>query len=561
MKRTIVWFRRDLRMADHAPLFRAAQRGAVIPVFILDRALLNHPETAVARVAFMLDCLRSLDADLRSRGGRLIIRSGDPVDVLPALVRETDADGIYAYIDYERIYGRVRDARLNRALDTAAMRIRWFEPTAGTGDLLAYPDYRRLWYQTMAEPLIPVPETIVVPTDLPSDGIPDLGRLGLLADRKVIPPAGTGAARHLLQQFLTEKTDRYYWQLSIPSAEATSGLSPHLKFGAISVRECVQAAQQMLKGATDKRVQLSLKQVISRLRWGSGFAQRFRYLPQLELRSLYPVFDDAGWDFDEDLYRAWQNGETGFPIVDAAARCLQATGGWQALNFRTRAIYSSFLSNLLGIDWRYGALHFMRHLIDGDCPIDHYQWAMQAGVTHCLDKSWTRIYNPEQTAIDRCDPEGLFIKQWVPELADRSPAALGTPELGLFARSTGYPAPILNYKVARQRRVQQLEQQRQGFRRQRDVVPFLARMPESIVPFGADRFESEIRWAQIADQTMFPPALALDALDLAASKALRSWLVAHVNVTPRPKGSTPKPAKSRSRSSQPHPEGEQLSWL
>jgi deoxyribodipyrimidine photo-lyase len=557
MKRTIVWFRRDLRLADHAPLWRAVNRGAVIPVFVLDRALLQHPETAVARVAFMLDCLRSLDGDLRARGGRLIVRSGDPVEVLPALVRETGADGIYAYIDYERIYGRVRDARLNRALAAADMRIRWFEPTAATGELMAYPEYRRFWYQSMAEPLVPTPTAVGVPEDVTSDRIPDLAGLGLIADRKPIPPAGTNAARKLLQEFLTEKTDRYYWQLSLPSAEATSGLSPHIKFGAISVRECVQAAKQMLKGATDRRVQLSLKQLLSRLRWGSGFAQRFRYLPQLELRSLYAGFDTAGWDFDETLYQAWQNGETGFPIVDAAARCLQSTGGWQALNFRTRAIYASFLSNLLGMDWRYGALHFMRHLIDGDCPIDHYQWAMQAGVTHCLDKSWTRIYNPEQTAVDRCDPEGLFIKQWIPELAHLKPAELGLPQLAKH-----YPAPIVNYKLARQQRVKHLEQQRQQFRQQRDVVPFLARMPESIIPFGADRIESEIGWTTLPDQTMFPPPLDLDALDRSASTQLRSWFVAHVAVTPR---KTPPAAKAktttprRGRSPKPHPEGEQLS--
>lgn len=533
MKRTIVWFRRDLRIFDHGPIVRAAARGAVVPVFILDRALLHHPETGVARVAFMLDCLRSLDADLRSRGGRLIIRMGDPVVLLPQLIRETQADGIYAYIDYERIYGRVRDARLNRRLDELGMRIRWFEPSAGTGDLMPYPDYRSLWFEAMCQEVLPAPATIVVPPDIPSDGVPDLAKLGLSADHKSIPPAGTQAARDLLQEFLTHKTDRYYWQLSIPSAEATSGLSPHIKFGVISLRECFQIAQKRLKGEQDQRVRLSLKQLISRLRWGSGFAQRFRYLPQLELRSLYSVFDQVGddqpgWEFDEDLYQAWQNGETGFPIIDAAARCLQETGGWLSLNFRTRAIYASFLSNLLGMDWRYGALHFMRHLIDGDCPIDHYQWAMQAGVTHCIDKSWTRIYNPEQTAVDRCDPEGLFIKKWVPELAKLKPAELGLPQL-----ARGYPKPILNYKVARQKRVEQLEKQRQTFRRQRHIAPHLARMPESIVPFGADRFVSEIQWAAAGSQEMFPPALDLDNLAGVESQALRTWFVAHVNVNPR----------------------------
>jgi deoxyribodipyrimidine photo-lyase len=541
MKRTIVWFRRDLRISDHLPLFRAAARGEVIPVFILDRALLFHPETAVARVAFMLDCLKSLDADLQARSGRLIVRSGDPVTVLPALIRETEADGIYAYIDYERIYGRVRDARLNQALAAADMRIRWFEPIGGTGELLRYPDYRKLWYTAMSEEMLPTPTRVQVPDTVMSEAIPDVIALGLIPDRKVIPPAGTTAARKYLQQFIEEKTDRYYWQLSLPSAEATSGLSPHLKFGVISIRECFQVARQRLKGETDRRVQLSLKQLISRLRWGSGFAQRFRYLPQLELRSLYPVFDEQGWDFDEGLYQAWQQGETGFPIIDAAAKCLQETGGWLALNFRTRAIYASFLSNLLGIDWRYGALHFMRHLIDGDCPIDHYQWAMQAGVTHCLDKSWTRIYNPEQAAVDRCDPQGRFIKRWLPELAD-----LPVEQLGLPPSLHGYHTPIVDYKSARKKRVTQLEQQRQGFRQQSNVLPFLAAMPESWEPFGADRFASEIQWASAPQQEMFPPALDLASLDGPAAQALRTWLVAHGNVMSR---KVPSEASERSRKS------------
>jgi len=135
MNRTIVWFRRDLRIADHAPLYRAVSRGAVIPVFVFDRALLHHPETSSARVAFMLASLNSLDQELRQRGGRLILRFGDPIEVLPQLIRETQADGIYASLDYERIYGRVRDARLNRVLAEQDLKIRWFEPIAGLNDL------------------------------------------------------------------------------------------------------------------------------------------------------------------------------------------------------------------------------------------------------------------------------------------------------------------------------------------------------------------------------------------------------------------------------------------
>lgn len=526
MNRTIVWFRRDLRVYDHEPLYRAARRGAVIPVFVFDRSLLLHPETGAARVDFMLDCLRHLDQDLQRLGGRLILRSGDPVEVLPRLIEETQAEGIYSYTDCERIYGRVRDARLNQALAAQQMKIRWFEPPASRSELSNYPQYRQWWHQEMAVPVVPAPAQVRVPSEVASDTLPGLDQLGHRSDGKPIPMGSTQAARRLLQQFLAEKADRYYWQLSYPSTEITTGLSPHIKFGVISVRECVQTIQRA-DDRGDRRIQRSYQQLISRLRWGNGFTQRFRYLPQLELRSLYSIFDSDGWTFDENLYQAWQHGQTGFPIVDAAARCLQATGGYLSLNFRARAIYASFLSNLLGMDWRYGALHFMRHLIDGDCPIDHYQWAMQSGVTHCVDKTWTRIYNPQQVAVDRCDPEGLFIKHWVPELAHLAPEQLGAPP-----PTKGYPSPILDYRQMRSQRVQQLEQQRGQFLHSDNIVPYLGRMPKSVVPFGAERYSSEVSWAQSQGPNLFPAALDLDSLDIQQSCDLRTWFVAHVNIAP-----------------------------
>lgn len=526
MNITVVWFRRDLRVSDHEPLLRAARRGLVIPVFVLDQALLHHPETGGARVAFMLAGLEALDRDLRRLGGRLIVRYGDPAQVLPALVAETRAEGIYAHTDCERIYGRVRDARLNRMLRNRNQKIRWFDPAASIDVLLPYPHYRDRWYQDMGHPLVPTPARVDVPPEIDSEPLPDLQTLGLNTDGKSIPPAGTDDARALLHHFLAHKVDRYYWQLSYPGAEATTGLSPHIKFGIISVRECVHQIRQA-PDCGDRRIRRSHQQLISRLRWGNGFTQRFRYLPQLELRSLYRVFDDDGWAFDPDLYQAWQTGHTGFPIIDAAARCLQATGGYLALNFRTRAIYASFLSNLLGMDWRYGALHFMRHLIDGDCPIDHYQWAMQSGVTHCVDKTWTRIYNPGQVAVDRCDPHGDFIKRWVPELAHLPPHQLGNPP-----PTKGYPTPILDYKAVRQRRVEQLQNQRGKFLSTSNILPHIARLPEDMTPFGTDLYGGETAWANQRLPDLFPAPLALDNLDAAQARSLRTWFVAHVNVVP-----------------------------
>ncbi|MEL6814894.1 MAG: FAD-binding domain-containing protein [Cyanobacteria bacterium J06598_3] len=547
MNRTLVWFRRDLRMHDHEPLYRAARRGVVIPVFVFDRALLLHPETGAGRVRFMLDCLAALDQDLRSRGGRLILRAGDPVQVLPQLIKETQADGIYSYVDFERIYGRVRDANLNAALAQENLKIRWFEPPGTTPELLEYPAYRRLWHQHMREPLIPAPQQVNVPPNISSDPLPAISELGHTADEKFIPKGGTTEARSLLDLFFDRgKAEKYYWQLSYPGTNATTGLSPHIKYGAISIRECTQTVlsrQLEPQWKDDKRVQRSSRQLVSRLRWGSGFTQRFRYLPQLEVRSLYTPFEgshpktmfcagyeNGGWDFNQAHYDAWKNGQTGFPIVDAAAKCLQATGGWLALNFRVRAIYASFLSNLIGMDWRYGALHFMRHLIDGDCPIDHYQWAQQAGVTHCLNKAWIRIYNPCQEAIDRCDPQGKFVHQWLPELAHLSPEQLGQP-----TQVKGYPAPILDYTEARNRRARLIDEQRHDIIHSPNILSLITRLPEDVTPFGAELFPSEVSWAKQPITSLYPTALDLDTLDKQQVRDLRTWFVAHGSWLSNPK--------------------------
>ena len=488
----------------------------------------------------MLSCLASLDRDLRTRGGRLILRTGNPVKLLPQLVKATGAEGIYSYLDFERIYGRVRDARLNQALRKEGLKIRWFEPQGTVPQLISYPAYRQQWYQQMRSPQVPTPQTVNVPPDIASDDLPTLEQLEHTASKMKIPPGGTAEARRLLHLFFDRgKAESYYWQLSYPGSNATSGLSPYIKYGAISIRECAQtvwARQQEPQWIGDKRVQRSSHQLISRLRWGSGFTQRFRYLPQLEVRSLYTPFEtgpadqqfnspelqNGGWDYNQDHYEAWKAGQTGYPIVDAAARCLQETGGWLALNFRVRAIYASFLCNLIGMDWRYGALHFMRYLIDGDCPIDHYQWAQQAGVTHCLNKAWIRIYNPQQEAIDRCDPEGKFIHRWLPELAHLSPEQLGTPP-----KVKGYPTPILNYEKARSRRAQRIDELRHDIIHSPNIGHLLTRLPEDVTPFGADLFPSDVSWAQQPIGSLYPTALDLDSLEKPQFTLLRTWFVAH----------------------------------
>ncbi len=522
----VVWFRRDLRLSDHPALHTAVQRGGVLPVFVLDRDLLFHPETASARVAFLLAALQSLHCDLRRLGGRLLVRKGDPAEVLVELVHASGARGVIAHTDCERIVGRVRDARVARRLAAESIPLHWIEQPGATAELLAYPEYRRFWHGAMAEPPLPAPQRLEMPP-APADPahplaerpIPSLAELGLMGDGKPLPPAGTAAAHQLLKSFCSGRASRhYYWELSYPAALATTGISPHLKFGQITARQVLRAIEPLRHGQDSQ--QRSWRQLVSRLRWGAGMGQRFRYLPQLELRPLWSCHDDPAQlnlsAEQEELYAAWREGRTGFPMVDAAARCLAAEGGWRQLNFRSRAIYASFLANLCGIDWRFGALHYMRHLFDGDCPIDHYQWSMQAGATASGRRAWTRIYHPGQVAVDRCDPQGIFIRHWLPELAELTNDQLGSPP-----PMAAYPQPVLNYEQARKRRLEQLEQRHSQWR-----PDGFSAMPADLTPFGADRVAgSVVDWARQGLQELLPAGLDLVSLDQPARQSLASWFV------------------------------------
>ncbi|MFM7675727.1 MAG: FAD-binding domain-containing protein [Synechococcus sp.] len=552
MSLSLVWFRRDLRLHDHPALTLACRHGPVLPLFVLDPALLQHPETGVGRVAFLLESLRALDGDLRRRGGRLLVRCGDPLAVIAALVRQCRVGRLFVHVDAERIVGRVRDGRLERHCAAAGIPLHWIEPPGGTGDLLPYPDYRRFWHRSAAETPLPPPAWVPVPPPDPrmpalaDQPVPDLEALGLRSDGKPLPPAGTAAALERLSRFQQGPAARtYHWQLSQPAARVTTGLSPYLKFGVVTPRQCLAAVAPM---AAEPPLRRSWQQLVSRLRWGAGMAQRFRYLPQLELRSLWREFDppleeEGLTPAQEELYRAWQEGHTGFPFIDATARALLAEGGWQELNFRSRAISASFLTHLCGIDWRYGALHFMRHLLDGDCPIDHYQWAMQAGVLPAGAAGWSRMYHPGQVAVDRCDPQGLFVRRWVPELAHLTNDQLGAPP-----PQRHYPPPILNYAEARQRRLEQLEQRRRSLPAlptsgsSADWIERIAPLPERPIPFGAERFPAAVvGWAEAAGP-MVPPPLPLEALDAGQRAALATWFV------PSSRGASRAPARTASGS-------------
>jgi len=192
----------------------------------------------------------------------------------------------------------------------------------------------------------------------------------------------------------------------------------------------------------------------------------------------------------------------------------------------------------------------MQHLLDGDCAINHYQWAMQAGVTHCVDKSWTRIYNPGEAAIARCDPQGKFIKRWLPELAE-----VPIEKLAGNLQNYGYSSPMLDYRQARQQRVKQLERQRSAFREQENVLPYLARMPKLPIPFAMSDADEQADWISNPNPPLFAAALDLNSLDNQQAVNLRTWLVAHVEIKPHKQSSLkPKAEKTSNKKAKPKTE-------
>jgi deoxyribodipyrimidine photo-lyase len=463
-KRLILWFRRDLRVHDHEALTQACRDAEeIIPVFVLDPEQLNNPEISSGRVQFMLEALTDLDASLRARGSTLFVLRGQATEMLPKFVEQTGAQGVYFSADIERWSGQLRDRALCSAFASAGRifkaHLNYFVQTDGVYE-------REVWTQAWTAfsklTRAPAPQQIKTPAlDLNSlrvpfySTVPALADLGLPPHGQTLLPGGESAARKRLPAFLSG-IERYRGSISKPAlgeAGGTSRLSAYIKFGCVSVRECVQRARERYRTASPT-AQKGLEAWASRMRWRDYFIQKFAVFPQAEFVNIYAPFDAIRQPDQINVAHldAWQQGRTGYPMIDAAMRALTQTG---LLNFRMRAMLATFLSVNLMMAWQHGALWFMRHLLDGDACIDHWQWQMQAGITQPT-RRFVRAYNPVKQALDH-DADAGFIRKYVPELA-RLPASLMlqphtlTPmEQQLYGVQLGrdYPWPIVDADASR----------------------------------------------------------------------------------------------------------------
>jgi len=471
----IWWIRRDLRLADNQAL-AAAIAGAeqLVPVFVLDPAILSSDyvgDAAAGRVAFLFDGLRRLDVDLRAHGSRLIVRRGDPVEELARLASESGAGAVFAEEDTWP-YGRQRDAHVAEAL-----------PLQLTGGLAVHPPdavlkpdgrpytvftpFSRAW---KALSLPAVGAALAAPGSLPA--LPRLDSLPI-PDEPRLPPAapfqpGEAEAQCRLQAFVGGDDPaiyRYGESRDRPDLAGTSHLSPYLRFGMVSARQAAVSALGAIEAAPHPQARSGAETWLTELIWREFYLSIQVHFPETERHSFRADLRDIVWDNDEAAFAAWCQGRTGYPVVDAAMRQL-AQIGW--MHNRARMIVASFLVKDLLIDWRWGERWFMQHLLDADPAANNGGWQWSAG-TGTDAAPYFRIFHPVLQG-KKHDPEGAYVRSWVPELAQVPGRYIHAPwEMPLEAqRAAGcivgqdYPAPIVDHAWARERVLAVYAQARQN---------------------------------------------------------------------------------------------------
>ena len=461
MKTALWWVRRDLRLSDNQALAAAlAHAGQVIPVFVLDPALLNSPYAGDKRVAFLFGGLRQLDADLKLRGSRLVVRRGEPLAELGTLLSETDASGIFAEADLTP-YARQRDGRVAEVLPLHLAGGVTVNPPgtvlkADGSPYTVFTPFSRAW---KALPQPSEREVLVAPPSLPA--VPELASLSIpdapgLPATVPFPPSEAEAQRRLSAFVHGDEASiyRYAEGRNRLDRDDTSQLSPYLRFGMVSARQAVASALAAAETASGPGELKGAQTWLNELIWREFFTHILYHFPQVRGSSFRPEYDQIVWENDAGVFTAWCEGLTGYPVVDAAMRQL-VQSGW--MHNRARMIVASFLVKDLLIDWRWGERFFMQHLVDGDPAANNGGWQWTAGVG--TDAApYFRIFNPVLQG-KKHDLDGVYVRRWLPEL-DRVPDRyLHAPwEMpGDVQREAGciigqeYPAPNVDHGWARER--------------------------------------------------------------------------------------------------------------
>ena len=468
--RGLVWFRRDIRVQDQPALSTACEEcDEVIPLFVFDEPLLQSHEFGLACVNFMLGCLDELQASLATLGLTLQWRRGSQVDEVCRAAMEWKADVVYWNRDYEP-RAKARDRQIHQQLAQMGVSVRTFkdhvvfeaeEVRGVTGEpLQRYSAYRARWWAKW-QTVKPTPRAIPSPSRvrkkavlLPSSPLPTADELGY---ERLIPwiEPGERRARKQLHRFIDGPIHHYVDGRNQPAIDGSSKLSPHFRFGTLSPRVAVHAALESLshRGHVSRPDVLTW---IDELIWREFFQQVLAGFPHVVTgpfrNTAVPPSRERGPDRDR-LFQAWCEGNTGYPIVDAGMRQLNRTG-W--MHNRVRMIVASFLIKDLRIDWQSGEQYFMRHLLDADVAANNgnWQWCASTGTD---SMPGYRIFNPALQS-KKFDPDGIYIRLYVPELATvpehriHEPHLMTHDEQSRYGCHIGvdYPAPVVDHRQARQ---------------------------------------------------------------------------------------------------------------
>jgi deoxyribodipyrimidine photo-lyase len=457
LSKSLIWFRRDLRLDDNTALFEALQHeDALYAVFVFDQTILAGLPVDDARIGFIHHAVAELKSTLQAAGGDLVVLHGDPVSLIPQLARELNCSTVYVNRDYEP-QARRRDAQVAEALAAQACQLvsckdqvifECSDILTGQGKpYTVFTPYMRAWRKAFRrEQAAPYPASAlagrVQPCGQPSP-MPTLAELGFSAP-SITPAAkpGRDAGLALLSRF-GRKLPHYKVLRDYPGEPGVSGLSAHLRFGTVSIREAVSLAlSQENEGADCWLNELIWREFYQQLLW------HFPHVAQQSFKVEYRTLDFPG---KEAWFTAWCEGRTGYPIVDAAMQQLNQTG---YMHNRLRMIVASFLVKDLLIDWRRGEAYFAAKLMDFDLAANNggWQWAASTG---CDAQPYFRIFNPV-TQSEKFDPEGRFIRRYLPQLAALDNKSIHAPWLAKqlplgFTLGQDYPEPIVDHAVQRER--------------------------------------------------------------------------------------------------------------
>ncbi|WP_293573016.1 deoxyribodipyrimidine photo-lyase [Phaeobacter sp.] len=444
----VVWFKRDLRVQDHAALHCAARRGTVLPLYVVEPELWRQPDHSARHWEFVAETLAGLRQDLAQLGQPLIIRVGDMTDVLNRLLQLGCLDALWAHEETGNNWTFQRDKKVIAWCRSANVPFHQLQNHGVVRGLASRNGWADNWDRIMSRELTPPPA--LCPLNIAPGPIPDASDLGLLPDpcpeRQV---GGRLAGVERLSSFLSHRGETYQRAMSAPlaGAHACSRVSPYLTWGALSMREVYQACERRRaeirsKGSSWGR---SMRSFSGRLHWHCHFIQKLEDEPEIEFTEFHPLYAGLRPEQpDQTRLDAWANGETGYPFLDACMRSLRATG-W--LNFRMRAMVMSTASYHLWLDWRRPGQQLARFFTDYEPGIHWSQVQMQSGTTGI---NVARIYNPVKQGIDQ-DPTGVFTRRWVPELVKIPDQFLHEPwKADNAAEVLGklYPEPIFDHVVA-----------------------------------------------------------------------------------------------------------------